>query len=77
MGHDVVLEPEGVRRNLGFSSSTTALYPRLTARETLEFFARINGWPEAAVRDRVDRLDRPLRHRRTTPTPGWTSSPRA
>jgi sodium transport system ATP-binding protein len=56
MGHDVVLDPEGVRRNLGFSSATTALYPRLTARETLEFFARINGWPEAAVRERVDKL---------------------
>src|SRR5512143_2468869 len=53
MGHDVGLDPEGVRRNLGFSSATTALYPRLTARETLDFFARINGWPEATVRKRV------------------------
>lgn len=43
LGHDVLREPEAVRRNLGFNSSTTALYPRLTARETLEFFARIHG----------------------------------
>ena len=56
MGHDVLTDPEAVRRQLGFSSSTTALYPRLTARETLEFFARINGVPEARVRDRVERL---------------------
>src|SRR5262249_57309080 len=35
MGYDVLTEPEAVRGNLGFSSSTTALYPRLTARETL------------------------------------------
>lgn len=56
MGHDVVADPEGVRRNLGFSSATTALYPRLTARETLEFFARINGCPEPRVRERVARL---------------------
>ena len=56
MGHDTVAEPEAVRRNLGFSSSTTALYPRLTARETLEFFARINGCPEERVHDRVERL---------------------
>jgi len=56
MGHDVVTEPELVRRNLGFSSSTTALYPRLTARETLEFFARINGWPEDRVSQRVESL---------------------
>src|SRR5512134_2522089 len=33
-GHDVVLAPDGVRRHLGFSSATTALYPRLSARET-------------------------------------------
>jgi sodium transport system ATP-binding protein len=56
MGHDVLSDPEGVRRNLGFSSATTALYPRLTARETLEFFARINGYPEANVRSRVETL---------------------
>jgi sodium transport system ATP-binding protein len=56
MGHDVVREPEAVRRNLGFNSSTTALYPRLTARETLEFFARINGCPEPGLRERVNRL---------------------
>jgi len=56
MGHDVLTEPEIVRANLGFSSSTTALYPRLTARETVEFFARINGVPDDRVRDRVDHL---------------------
>jgi sodium transport system ATP-binding protein len=56
MGHDVVAEPEAVRRSLGFLSSTTALYPRLSARETLEFFARINGWPSATLAARVERL---------------------
>jgi len=56
MGHDIANEPEAVRRNLGFSSATTALYPRLTARETLEFFARINGCAEERVRERVERL---------------------
>jgi sodium transport system ATP-binding protein len=56
MGHDVGAEPEAVRSNLGFSSSTTALYPRLTARETLDFFARINGCPKAQARERVQRL---------------------
>jgi sodium transport system ATP-binding protein len=56
MGHDVLAEPEAVRASLGFSSSTTALYPRLTARETLDFFARINGCPKAQARDRVERL---------------------
>jgi sodium transport system ATP-binding protein len=56
MGHDVVRAPEEVRRNLGFYSASTALYPRLTARETLEFFARVNRYPKARVRERVDDL---------------------
>jgi sodium transport system ATP-binding protein len=56
MGHDVLADPEAVRASLGFSSSTTALYPRLTARETLDFFARINGCPKAQARERVARL---------------------
>ena len=46
LGHDVVKDPEGVRKNLGFYSASTALYPRLTARETIEFFARINQYPK-------------------------------
>lgn len=54
MGHDVATDPAAVRRNLGFNSATTALYPRLTARETVEFFARINGVPEAEVRRRTE-----------------------
>src|SRR5215470_738198 len=56
MGHDVVRSPEGVRKNLGFYSATTALYPRLTARETIEFFARINQYPVDQVEARVEYL---------------------
>jgi sodium transport system ATP-binding protein len=56
MGHDVVNHPEGVRKNLGFYSASTALYPRLTTRETIEFFARINQYPADLVKDRVENL---------------------
>ena len=56
MGHDIVSDPQAVRRNLGFNSSTTALYPRLTARETIDFFARVNGWPKEKVHERVESL---------------------
>jgi sodium transport system ATP-binding protein len=56
MGNDVVSNPEGVRKNLGFYSATTALYPRLTTRETIEFFARINQYPAEQVTQRVDYL---------------------
>lgn len=56
MGHEVTQEPAAVRLNLGFYSASTALYPRLTARETLEFFGRINRYPEERLRHRVDHL---------------------
>lgn len=55
-GHDVVEEPEMVRRSLGFYSASTALYPRLSGRETLEFFARINRYPAERVTERVESL---------------------
>lgn len=56
MGHDLAKEGEAVRRNLGFYSASTALYPRLTAKETIEFFARINQYPSEKVAERVDYL---------------------
>jgi len=56
MGHDVLKEPEAVRKSLGFYSASTALYPRLTGQETLTFFARINQYPAEKVRDRVEAL---------------------
>jgi sodium transport system ATP-binding protein len=56
LGHDVRGDPEAVRRNLGFFSASTALYPRLTAKETIEFFARINQYPADRISQRVDHL---------------------
>jgi sodium transport system ATP-binding protein len=56
MGFDVREHALEVRRNLGFHSASTALYPRLTTRETLEFFARINKVPKKEVKSRVDGL---------------------
>src|SRR5687767_5989336 len=53
LGHDVATEPQAVRKNLGFYSATTALYPRLTARETIHFFASINQYPASKVTERV------------------------
>jgi sodium transport system ATP-binding protein len=56
MGHDVLAEPEATRECLGFYSASTSLYPRLTGRETLEFFARINHFPAEKVSSRVDEM---------------------
>ena len=35
--------PDDVRRSIGYLSTTTSLYPRLTPRETLNYFAKLNG----------------------------------
>jgi sodium transport system ATP-binding protein len=53
-GHDIVEQPEKVRSCVGFLSTATALYPRLTAQEMVEYFGRLNGIDEAALKKRVD-----------------------
>src|SRR5258708_22514976 len=53
-GHDVVEQPEKVRANVGFLSTATALYPRLTSQEMVEYFGRLNGLDEAVLKKRVN-----------------------
>jgi sodium transport system ATP-binding protein len=55
-GHDVVREPDKVRANLGFLAASTALYARLTAREMIAYFGRLNGLGEASLRSRIGSL---------------------
>lgn len=55
-GHSVLDAPNEVRRSLGYLSTTTALYPRLSCRETLDFFARINGYNPSEIPARVEHL---------------------
>jgi sodium transport system ATP-binding protein len=55
-GHDIVAAPEAVRAKIGFLSTATALYGRLTAREFIEYFARLNGMTEPHLRERVDAI---------------------
>ncbi len=56
MGFSVDTDAQEVRRNLGFYSASTALYPRLTARETLDLFARVNQYPKDRVKERTEYL---------------------
>src|SRR5260370_20714315 len=53
-GYDVVDQPQKVRASVGFLSTATALYPRLTAQELVEYFGRLNGLDEATLKKRVD-----------------------
>jgi sodium transport system ATP-binding protein len=52
-GHDIVKDPLGVRKNMGYLSSNTGLYDRLTARETLEYFGRLHRIPEDELQRRI------------------------
>ena len=53
-GYDVIEQPEKVRANVGFLSTATALYRRLTAQEFVEYFGRLNGLDESTLKKRVD-----------------------
>jgi sodium transport system ATP-binding protein len=53
-GHDIIDQPEKVRANVGFLSTATALYPRLTSQEMVEYFGRLNGLDEKSLRARID-----------------------
>jgi sodium transport system ATP-binding protein len=55
-GHDLLTEPDAVRRSIGFLATTTGLYGRLTPRETLAFFGSLNGMGGQALERRVDEV---------------------
>ncbi len=55
-GYDVLDEPQKVRANVGFLSTATALYGRLTACEMVEYFGRLNGINGDHLRHGIDEL---------------------
>jgi sodium transport system ATP-binding protein len=59
-GYDVIEQPEKVRAHVGFLSTATALYPRLTAQELVEYFGRLNGLDESTLKKRIDDIFRRL-----------------
>ncbi len=60
-GRDVTAEPAEVRRKIGFLSGDTGLYHRLTSREILRIFGRLNGIDERRLRSRIDEVAAMLR----------------
>lgn len=59
-GFDVQREPQKVRANVGFLAASTALYARLTARELIAYFGRLNGLDDRTIRSRIEQLAREL-----------------
>ena len=55
-GHDVMTQPEKVRASIGFLSTGTALYGRLTACEVVEYFGRLHGLEEPFLQTRLDQI---------------------
>ncbi|THC42787.1 ATP-binding cassette domain-containing protein [Massilia sp. Mn16-1_5] len=70
-GIDPAADPLGARRNIGLLTDQFGLYERLSTREYLRYFGRINGMDKAAIARRIDEvtellglddiLDRPCR----------------
>src|SRR5208337_2801786 len=58
-GHDVIDEPEKVRANVGFLSTSTALYPRLTSQEFVEYFGGLKGPNEGTLKKRGEKFFTP------------------
>ncbi len=55
-GHDLVENPQEVRRSIGFLTGNTSLYGRLKAREVLLYFGRLYGLEESALAGRIEYL---------------------
>jgi sodium transport system ATP-binding protein len=55
-GYDVKKEPKKVRTCVGFLSTATALYGRLSAQEMVEYFGRLHGLDEPTLRQRINAI---------------------
>lgn len=55
-GYDVAAQPQQVRRHIGVVFQGASLDEQLTARENLDFHARIYAMPPALFRQRADEL---------------------
>jgi sodium transport system ATP-binding protein len=59
-GIDVLQAPLVAQTRIGVMTDAHGLYPRLTAREHIRYFARLRGLPAAVTRPREDELIRQL-----------------
>jgi sodium transport system ATP-binding protein len=55
-GYDVAKQPEQVRASIGFMSSNTGIYDRMTAWELVEYYGRLYGMDEARLQSRLSEI---------------------
>jgi sodium transport system ATP-binding protein len=55
-GFDVVTQPAKVRQNIGFMSTNTAIYDRMSAWELIEYFGRLYGLHQEPLRRRMEEV---------------------
>ena len=55
-GYDIVRQPAQARRQIGFVSTSTAVYDRMTAWEMVEYFGRLHDLDEELLRCRMEEL---------------------
>lgn len=55
-GFEITRDPGRVRAQVGFLAASTALYARLTAREMIAYFGRLNGLTDAVIAARTRQL---------------------
>jgi sodium transport system ATP-binding protein len=55
-GCDVLTQPARVRHQIGFVSTNTAVYDRMTAWEMVGYFGRLYGLPEDLLRERMEAI---------------------
>ena len=55
-GYDVLTQPALVRHQIGFVSTNTAVYDRMTAWEMVEYFGRLYGLQPLPLRERMEDL---------------------
>ena len=54
LGFDTRTSPQEVRKRVGVVTADIGVYPRLTARENIAYFAQLSGVPDRELKHRVD-----------------------
>jgi sodium transport system ATP-binding protein len=55
-GFDIMKDAQKVRANIGFLSTATALYGRLSSYEMVQYFGRLNGLEDNVIDQRINAL---------------------